>query len=91
MELVFNKKDGNITITEKVIINVITNLINRLTDSKDNSVSLEKVGNEEIINILLNKIGKKIELNYFQNLSEEMRRQISYNLNIVDPKIVIKF
>ncbi|MDR2821857.1 MAG: hypothetical protein LBV53_02770 [Mycoplasmataceae bacterium] len=91
MELIFNKQDGNITITEKVITNVVTNLINRLTDSKDNAVSLEKVGNEEIINILIKKSENKIELNYFQNLLEEIKRQISYNLNIADPKIVIKY
>jgi hypothetical protein len=91
MELIFTKKDGNITITEKVIVNVITNLINRLTDSKNNSVSLEKIGNEEIINISINKCEKKIETNYSQNLLEELKRQISYNLNIANPKIVIKF
>jgi hypothetical protein len=91
MELVFNKKDGNIIITEKVIVNVVTNLINRLTDSKKNSVSIEKIGNDEVFNILLHKTDKAIETNHCQNLLEEMKRQISYNLNIADPKIVINY
>jgi hypothetical protein len=91
MELVFNRKDGNIIITERVILNVVTNLINRLTDSKNNIVSIEKIGNDEVFDILLNKNNTTIELNCFQTLLEELKRQISYNLNISSPKIIVNF
>jgi hypothetical protein len=78
MEISFQNNSGSITITDEVIINVIKNILARKYEKKNIAVANKVINNEPIIDV---KIKTTDNPNTIYALTQELRRQIVYNLN----------